>query len=100
MVSLALRSGIDIDVIEKQLIGISGPAPVWHNGEQILSTPDGIGKILKRYYGSKSDISANTTIETKIVTAKNGAVCPKCNGSLIMQEGCMTCPSCGYSKCS
>jgi len=98
MVSLALRSGVDINVIEKQLIGISGPAPVWHNGEKILSTPDGIGKILKRYYGEKADVPKSET--PKSTAVKGGAICPKCNGSLIMQEGCMTCLSCGYSKCS
>ena len=26
--------------------------------------------------------------------------CPKCGEPIQMVEGCMTCPSCGYSKCS
>jgi ribonucleoside-diphosphate reductase alpha chain len=98
MVSLSLRSGVDINVIEKQLIGISGPAPVWHNGEQILSMPDAIGKILKRYYGDKAETQKGDKPKNSAV--KGGAICPKCNGGLIMQEGCMTCLSCGYSKCS
>ncbi|MCK4979015.1 MAG: ribonucleotide-diphosphate reductase subunit alpha, partial [Candidatus Delongbacteria bacterium] len=98
MVSLSLRAGVDINIIEKQLIGISGPAPVWHNGEQILSMPDGIGKILKRYYGDK--VETPKTDEPKNTVVKGGSICPKCNGGLIMQEGCMTCLSCGYSKCS
>jgi ribonucleoside-diphosphate reductase alpha chain len=25
--------------------------------------------------------------------------CPECSGMLMMAEGCMKCPSCGYSKC-
>jgi len=26
-------------------------------------------------------------------------VCPECGSTLWYQEGCVTCPSCGYSKC-
>jgi ribonucleoside-diphosphate reductase alpha chain len=26
--------------------------------------------------------------------------CPECGGTLIIQEGCFTCPSCAWSKCS
>ena len=25
--------------------------------------------------------------------------CPDCNGPVLMQEGCMSCPSCGWNKC-
>ncbi len=32
--------------------------------------------------------------------AKKGTVCPKCGSdNLFYQEGCLTCQSCGYSKC-
>jgi ribonucleoside-diphosphate reductase alpha chain len=27
-------------------------------------------------------------------------MCPQCEGRLSRQEGCMSCPSCGYSRCS
>jgi len=26
-------------------------------------------------------------------------VCPECNNKLIYTEGCISCKSCGYSKC-
>lgn len=29
-----------------------------------------------------------------------GDVCPECGSELVMSEGCVHCPSCGYSKCS
>ena len=35
--------------IIKQLKGISGPNPVWENGQLILSTPDAIGKALEQH---------------------------------------------------
>ncbi len=102
MVSLALRSDIDINVIVKQLIGIGSPNAVWHNGEQILSTPDAIGKILKKYYvdNVKNEAKAEVKKDEPKTATRRGVVCPKCNGSMSMQEGCMTCPTCGYSKCS
>lgn len=102
MVSLALRSDIDINVIVKQLLGIGSPNTVWHNGEVILSTPDAIGKILKKYYvdPAKNEAKAEAKKEEPKSATRRGVICPKCNGSMSMQEGCMTCPTCGYSKCS
>jgi len=102
MVSLALRSDIDINVIVKQLIGIGSPNTVWHNGEVILSTPDAIGKILKKYYvdPAKNEAKAEAKPDEPKATVRRGVICPKCNGSMSMQEGCMTCPTCGFSKCS
>jgi ribonucleotide reductase alpha subunit/predicted RNA-binding Zn-ribbon protein involved in translation (DUF1610 family) len=44
-------------------------------------------------------IEEPTEDTTEIVTI-NKVPCPKCGESLIMQEGCRTCPSCGYSRCS
>ena len=49
LISLALRSGVDPQEIINELKGISGPNPVWENGELILSTPDAIGKAIERY---------------------------------------------------
>jgi len=112
LVSLALRSNIDIEVIIKQLIGIGSPDRVWHNGKQILSTPDAIGKILKEYVpaeeGEETEeaVSVGTAAvnnESDLQTTgknKNATYCPKCNSVVSMQEGCLTCRSCGWSKCS
>ena len=29
----------------------------------------------------------------------SGGVCPDCGATLFFQEGCVNCPSCGFSKC-
>jgi len=29
-----------------------------------------------------------------------GDCCPECGGAVMMQEGCRSCPACGWSKCS
>jgi ribonucleoside-diphosphate reductase alpha chain len=46
MVSLALRSGVSIDSIIKQVKGIRCPSPAWGEGGSILSCPDAIGRAL------------------------------------------------------
>ncbi len=32
-------------------------------------------------------------------TQRNSEKCPTCGGELVNQEGCVTCPSCGYGRC-
>ncbi len=49
MVSLALRSGVSIDSIIKQVKGIRCPSPAWGEGGSILSCPDAIARALERY---------------------------------------------------
>jgi ribonucleoside-diphosphate reductase alpha chain len=49
LISLALRSGVDPKELVNELKGISGPSPVWEDGELILSTPDAIGKAMERH---------------------------------------------------
>ena len=124
LISLALRSGVDPNAIIKQLKGISGPNPTWEDGRLILSTPDAIGKSLDDYLNEnpesrvsgvgdsededsrKSPITMATTEEvTKHnnevtdFTFKNISTCPDCGSSVMHEGGCVTCPSCGFSKC-
>ncbi|MEE8437663.1 MAG: adenosylcobalamin-dependent ribonucleoside-diphosphate reductase [Candidatus Neomarinimicrobiota bacterium] len=117
LISLALRSGIDPHAIIKQLKGISGPNPAWEDGRLILSTPDAIGKALDDYLkevpqaesGQKSESDklhiTMATIEeefTEKVTdysSKNMSLCPDCGESVKYENGCVTCISCGFSKC-
>src|SRR5512137_1940777 len=49
MVSLALRSGVSLESIIKQVKGIRCPSPAWGEGGSILSCPDAIGRALERY---------------------------------------------------
>jgi ribonucleoside-diphosphate reductase alpha chain len=112
MVSLALRSGIEVDAILKQLSGIRCPSPLWQNGEMILSCSDAIAKALRQYVEIRrergdeppkvvefpSSSKRNSDIEDLIASV--GRLCPDCGGTLEFGEGCATCHSCGYSKCS
>lgn len=52
LLSLALRSGIDVEEVIEQLRGIRGPMPSWSKYGQVLSIPDAIGQILREHINS------------------------------------------------
>ncbi|MBI3014858.1 MAG: hypothetical protein HYY65_07350 [Candidatus Tectomicrobia bacterium] len=122
LISLALRAGIDPREIIQQLKGISGPLPVWENGELILSTPDAIGKALERhlerqqnggYMAHLKPTAGLPKIPTKAKSASpapgNGhdsrrplafiSTCPDCGGGVAHETGCVVCYHCGWSRC-
>jgi len=52
LISLALRSGIGVDKIIEQLVGIGGSSPVnFPEGGLIMSIPDAIAKVLNKHFG-------------------------------------------------
>jgi len=89
LASLALRSGVNVDAIIRQLTGIRCPSPAWQNGKMVLSCPDAMARVLKNLTNSKVTESA---------VLMGG--CPECGGVLSHEEGCLNCHSCGFSKCS
>jgi len=117
MVSLALRSGVSIDSIIKQVKGIRCPSPAWGEGGSILSCPDAIGRALERY--AKDNMGrqrqhhkpqAQPRLERGFASSgcaggdsKNHLglcpECPDCGGLLEFGEGCAFCRGCGFSKC-
>ncbi len=61
LISVSLRSGIEVKTIIKHLKGIRGSSPVWQNGELILSVPDAIAKTLERYIDRKNSLGLATS---------------------------------------
>lgn len=90
LVSLALRSGVGVDKIIEQLIGIGGASQVFGNGERIMSIPDAIAKVLKKHFGNKKP-NSDKDIDLEF--------CPDCGAKLEFKEGCILCLDCGFSKC-
>lgn len=117
MVSLAARGNISIEDIVDQLKS-AGTCPSYavrkatKNDTSIGSScPVAIGYALLEMYRelqlelkqpyrrileghwiyNNSEVAENPVLSPK---------CPKCGEPIQMVEGCMTCPSCGYSKCS
>lgn len=88
LISLALRSGVKVESVLKQLMGIRCPSPVWQNGQMILSCSDAIAKVLNEY----------TESGFTHMVAEMGA-CPDCGSSVEHEGGCIVCRSCGFSRC-
>lgn len=89
LVSLALRSGIQVESVIKQLAGIRCPSPSWENGRMVLSCPDAMAQVLAKGVNVKIEESAGMM-----------GVCPECGSVMTPGEGCLVCRSCGYTKCS
>ena len=90
LISLALRSGVKIDAIIKQITGIRCPSPNWQNGCQVLSCPDAIAKVL----------ASVAQVDPPAPTAATMGACPDCGGTMDHEGGCLVCRNCGFSRCS
>ena len=122
--SLALRSGISLRDVHKQLRGISSDRAVGLGASKVLSGPDAIAQVIERYLEEKEGIQQTLPIED-VETARskntNGGArsaqrpvieryqesaarlflgaCSECGSSLAFEEGCAKCYACGYSEC-
>ncbi len=95
LVSLALRTGIRVDKIVKQLKGIGGEYPIFQKDGLVLSIPDAIARILEKRYLNGRSASASGKHEKSLL----GETCPECGETISFEEGCMTCHFCGFTKC-
>jgi ribonucleoside-diphosphate reductase alpha chain len=97
LISLALRSGVDVASVVKHLRGIRCPSIAWEQGHAVLSCPDAIGSVLERHINGEG---AATNPDEYGLVMNFGGQCPECGSMLVYQEGCHICPACGYTKCS
>jgi ribonucleoside-diphosphate reductase alpha chain len=104
LISLALRSGVDVAAVVKHIKGIRCPSIAWEQGHSVLSCPDAIASVLERQIKGKgeADIDSGEADATGYSgeAMKLGGQCPECGGMLVYQEGCQICHGCGYTKCS
>ncbi len=111
LVSLALRSGIDMREIVEQLRGITC-CPAWDNGTLVRSAPDAVALALAGHANSESrpdEMQEGSQLkllpESKerpkwdLEGANPKSRCPDCTSLLIYQEGCLMCAGCGWNKC-
>jgi ribonucleoside-diphosphate reductase alpha chain len=95
LISVALRSGIEIAAVVKHLRGIRCPSIAWEEGRAILSCADAIASVLEKHMAGDDRPQFGD-----YGLAKNlGGQCPDCGSLLAFQEGCFICPACGYTKC-
>jgi ribonucleoside-diphosphate reductase alpha chain len=96
LISLALRSGVDVTSVAKQLRGIRCPSIAWEDGKSVLSCADAIASVLEKHIiGDNSQ----TKLQDYGLVKNLAGQCPECGNLLVYQEGCFVCPSCGYTKC-
>jgi ribonucleoside-diphosphate reductase alpha chain len=94
LISLALRSGVEVEKIVEQLKGICGEHPVFHDGGLVMSIPDAISRVLEKRY-----MSNGARVLKKTHNSLGGESCPDCGKKVTFEEGCMTCHFCGFTKC-
>ncbi|MBA7600541.1 hypothetical protein ES703_07597 [subsurface metagenome] len=98
LISLALRSGVDVASVVRQLRGIRCPSIAWEEGKAILSCADAIASVLEKHI-SGSDDGNKPRLEDYGLAKNLAGQCPECSNMLIYQEGCFICRACGYTKC-
>ena len=124
LISLALRSGIPIAAIHRQLRGISSDKVMGLGMNKVMSVPDAIGIAIEKWMQEKAGVQvelpgrAMPTMENgpameqithmiagdrqmnmKLNEPQLGGACPDCGSQLEMAEGCAKCHVCGFSEC-
>jgi len=123
LISLALRSGIPLREVYRQLRGISSDRVVGLGPNKVLSVPDAIGIAIEKWMQEKQGIqqdllggavpSAPAPVLGGIpgpegtAGERGGAgaahdfigACPDCGSQLAFIEGCAKCHVCGFSEC-
>ena len=110
MISAVFRRGGDVSFVVEELKAVFDPrGGAWVQGKYIPSILAAIGGVLEQHMiaigflegegmGLKEDPKAGQQVVN--LNENRGKACPSC-GQFDMQmvEGCMTCRSCGHSKC-
>jgi ribonucleoside-diphosphate reductase alpha chain len=109
MISAVFRRGGDVSFVVDELKAIFDPrGGQWMNGRYIPSLLAAIGEIIERHMveigfmgqrlASLSGLAHAHDIPAEGARAR---FCPRCgDASFVKLEGCDSCLSCGYSKCS
>ena len=97
MISLAMTHGATPEEVHHQLRGIQDGHPAGVGPSAILSVPDGVAKAISEHYMTNEEQRTGVTEARELPVI---GACPDCGSGLTRQEGCVTCFSCGYSKCS
>ena len=124
LISLALRSGIPMAAIHRQLRGISSDKVMGLGSNKVMSVPDAVGIAIEKWMQEKAGVQtelpgmAVPTMEKgplmeqiplltvgdrqmamKLNDPQMAGACPDCGSQLEMAEGCAKCQVCGYSEC-
>ncbi|NCO87287.1 MAG: adenosylcobalamin-dependent ribonucleoside-diphosphate reductase [Rhodobacterales bacterium] len=116
MISAVFRRGGDVSFVVEELKAVFDPrGGAWMGGKYVPSILAAIGGVIEKHLVAigfmegeglglksdpKADPKADGMADVVAIGAKRGRACTSCGSyDLRMVEGCMTCASCGYSKC-
>lgn len=108
MISAVFRRGGDVSFVVEELKAVFDPrGGAWMGGKYIPSILAAIGGVIEQHLiatgfieGEGMGLKADPKAEFVKVGAPRGKACSSCGGyDLRMVEGCMTCGSCGFSRC-
>ena len=127
LISLALRSGIPLKEIHRQIRGISSDRAIGLGPNKVLSVPDAVGIAIERWMQEKQGIQQEllsghtpamgtpipTVAQVQQILTQGGeqfqvvreqqpvltGACPDCGSQLEFAEGCNKCHVCGFSEC-
>ncbi len=108
MISAVFRRGGDVSFVVEELKAVFDPrGGAWMGGKYVPSILAAIGGVIERHMiqtgflaGEGLGLKSDPRAEAIVVNGGRGPACSSCGQyTLQMVEGCMTCASCGYSKC-
>ena len=108
MISAVFRRGGDVSFVVEELKAVFDPrGGAWVDGKYIPSILAAIGGVIEHHMistgfiaGAGMGLKVDPQAEVINLKQSRGASCSSCGQfDLRMVEGCITCGSCGYSKC-
>lgn len=108
MISAVFRRGGDITFVAEELKAVFDPrGGAWIQGKYIPSILAAIGSVIEQHLvsigfmeGEGMGLKTDPKAQVVNLDQPKGKSCPSCGQySMMMVEGCMTCSSCGHSKC-
>lgn len=108
MISAVFRRGGDVSFVVEELKAVFDPrGGAWMQGKYIPSILAAIGGVIEQHMiatgfiaGEGMGLKNDPKAQVVGLDAPRGKACPSCGQyDLRMVEGCMTCASCGHSKC-
>jgi ribonucleoside-diphosphate reductase alpha chain len=105
MISAVFRRGGDVSFVVEELKAVFDPrGGQWMDGRYVPSLLAAIGGVIERHLIEIGFLKPAEQQQLQLVLTageRPGAFCPRCSEpALVFREGCSTCMSCGYSKCS
>ncbi len=102
MISAVFRRGGDVSFVVEELKAVFDPrGGQWMEGHYVPSLLAAIGEVIEKHMIEIGFLEPRQKGAITLTGSARKASCPRCSeSSLVFQEGCATCLSCGFSKCS